>query len=113
MDIRRAIPVVASSDLVASRRFYVEVLGFEIAMDEPGFLMLRSRSVPTTQVIIATADSADRQVREVDMSIEVDDVDAAYRSAVDRGFAIVYPLTDESWGIRRFFVRDSDGTVVD
>ena len=81
-------------------------------MDEPGFLMLRSRSVPTTQVIIATAESANRQVHDVDMSIEVDDVDAAYRSAVDRGLAIQYPLTDESWGIRRFFVRDADGTVV-
>ena len=25
---------------------------------------------------------------------------------------IVHPLTDEPWGIRRFFVRDPDGNVI-
>jgi len=24
----------------------------------------------------------------------------------------VYPLTEESWGLRRFFVRDPDGNVI-
>jgi uncharacterized glyoxalase superfamily protein PhnB len=24
----------------------------------------------------------------------------------------VHPLTDESWGVRRFFVRDPEGNVV-
>jgi uncharacterized glyoxalase superfamily protein PhnB len=26
--------------------------------------------------------------------------------------AIVHPLTDEPWGVRRFFVRDPTGVVV-
>ena len=42
MRIRRAIPVILSDDLDASRQLYVELLGFEVAMDEEGFLMLRS-----------------------------------------------------------------------
>ncbi len=25
---------------------------------------------------------------------------------------IVHPLTDEAWGVRRFFVRDPDGHVI-
>jgi len=45
-------------------------------------------------------------------SIEVDDVDAAYALAVERGAEIVHPLTDEPWGVRRFFVRDPDGHVL-
>ena len=28
------------------------------------------------------------------------------------GDEIVHPLTDEPWGVRRFFVRDPDGNVV-
>ena len=28
------------------------------------------------------------------------------------GREIVYPLTDEEWGVRRFFVRDPGGVVV-
>jgi len=46
------------------------------------------------------------------LTIKVDDVDAAYEEARRRGHEIVHPLTDEPWGIRRFFVRSPDGQVV-
>jgi hypothetical protein len=36
-------------------------------------------------------------------------VDAA---AVERGDGIVHPLTDEAWGVRRFFVRSPENAVV-
>lgn len=32
--------------------------------------------------------------------------------AAAAGADIVYPLTDEDWGIRRFFVRDPNGAVI-
>jgi catechol 2,3-dioxygenase-like lactoylglutathione lyase family enzyme len=110
--IRRAMPLVRTDDLEASRAFYVDFLGFEPAMDEEGFLMLRSPTTPTTQVLVATDAAHDRAVLQVDMSVEVDDVEGAYADAQRRGLEIVYPLTDEPWGIRRFFVRDPAGTVV-
>jgi uncharacterized glyoxalase superfamily protein PhnB len=47
-----------------------------------------------------------------DLSVEVDDVDAAYAAALQRGDEIVHPLTDEPWGVRRFFVRSPEGAVV-
>jgi hypothetical protein len=31
---------------------------------------------------------------------------------VEREFEIVYALTDEPWGVRRFFVRDPNGMVI-
>jgi uncharacterized glyoxalase superfamily protein PhnB len=40
------------------------------------------------------------------------DVDEAYAEAQRRGYEIVHPLTEESWGIRRFFVRAPDGNVI-
>jgi predicted enzyme related to lactoylglutathione lyase len=46
------------------------------------------------------------------MTIKVDDVDAAYEEAQRRGYEIVHPITDEVWGIRRFFVRSPDGHVI-
>lgn len=46
------------------------------------------------------------------VSIDVDDVDAAYQAALDAGAEIVHPLTEEPWGVRRFFVRDPNGHVV-
>lgn len=47
-----------------------------------------------------------------DLSIEVEDVDATYRRAQDMGQAIVYPLTDEPWGVRRFYLRDPTGKLL-
>jgi uncharacterized glyoxalase superfamily protein PhnB len=44
--------------------------------------------------------------------VEVDDVDAVHARAVSLGLEIVYPLVDEPWGVRRFYVRDPFGNVV-
>jgi predicted enzyme related to lactoylglutathione lyase len=44
--------------------------------------------------------------------VEVDDVDGAHAAAVSAGLRIVHPLTDEEWGVRRFFFEDPSGNVV-
>jgi uncharacterized glyoxalase superfamily protein PhnB len=46
------------------------------------------------------------------ISVNVDDVDAAYIKARRRGYEIVHALTEDPWGARRFFVRDTNGVVV-
>jgi uncharacterized glyoxalase superfamily protein PhnB len=46
------------------------------------------------------------------ISFEVADVDAMHAMAVSRGLNIVYPLTDEPWGVRRVFVSDPNGVIV-
>ena len=46
------------------------------------------------------------------LTIEVADVDVVHAEARRRGDRIVYPLTDEPWGVRRFFVEDPDGVIV-
>jgi catechol 2,3-dioxygenase-like lactoylglutathione lyase family enzyme len=47
-----------------------------------------------------------------DLSIEVDDVDAALAAMRNAGFRIEYGPADEPWGVRRFFVRDPFGKLV-
>lgn len=44
------------------------------------------------------------------LSVEVADVDAVYAAAA--GADVVFAPRDEEWGVRRFFVRDPDGRVV-
>jgi catechol 2,3-dioxygenase-like lactoylglutathione lyase family enzyme len=114
MSIRRAIPVVVTEDPQGTRAFYEDFLGFRVGMEQKGFLMLVSPSEPTTQVIVSWDDpeAMDPSVQRVDISIEVANVDEAHADALARGLDIVYPLTDEPWGIRRFFVREPSGTVV-
>jgi catechol 2,3-dioxygenase-like lactoylglutathione lyase family enzyme len=114
MSIRRAIPNLLSGDLAATRDFYAGFLGFDVAMDEDGFTMFASPSNRTAQITVADRNNSgqDRGISEAQVSVEVEDVDALHAAAVQRGLEIVYPLTDEPWGIRRFFVRDPDGTVI-
>lgn len=47
-----------------------------------------------------------------DMSIEVDDLDAALTRVKKAGIPIEYGPADEPWGVRRFFVRDPFGRLV-
>ena len=108
------MPVLTTDDPDAARAFYERFLGFRVAMDEDGMLMLASTSTPTTQLIIAwpSASAFDPELPEVDVSIEVADVDAAHERARAGGLKIVRALRDEPWGIRRFFVRDPTGRIV-
>jgi uncharacterized glyoxalase superfamily protein PhnB len=46
------------------------------------------------------------------ISVFTEDVDGAYAQARELGYEIVHPLTTEPWGVRRFFVRAPDGTVI-
>ena len=34
------------------------------------------------------------------------------RRPSDLAFKVVYPLTDEPWGVRRFFVTDPNGVII-
>ncbi|BBB98233.1 catechol 2,3-dioxygenase-like lactoylglutathione lyase family enzyme [Bradyrhizobium elkanii] len=47
-----------------------------------------------------------------DLSIEVDDLDEALRRMKAARIAIEYGPADEPWGVRRFFVRDPFGKLI-
>lgn len=65
---------------------------------------------PGVQISLMTHDETAPVVPSV--SVQVDDVDAAHAAAVRAGAEIVHPLTDEPWGVRRFFFRDPDGNTI-
>jgi len=50
MSVKRIVPDIKSKDLDASRQFYVDVLGLEVAMDMDFIVTLVSPSNPTAQV---------------------------------------------------------------
>ncbi|WP_405968511.1 VOC family protein [Streptomyces sp. NBC_00015] len=109
MAVRRVMPVIRSEAAQESREFY-GLLGFEEVMNLGWIMTLASPSTPAAQVSIMSGDKSAPVTP--DMSVEVDDVDAAYALMRDSGAEIVHPLQDEEWGVRRFFVRDPDGRVV-
>jgi catechol 2,3-dioxygenase-like lactoylglutathione lyase family enzyme len=111
MEIKRIHPYVESGDLEAARDFYVGMFGLKVAMEEP-VVGLVSPQVPSAQLIITPRGTG---MPRVDFGIDVGDgaaVDAAHERASAMGMRIVYPLCNEPWGVRRFFVEDPDGNVV-
>lgn len=103
------MPNVKSDAFEQNRKFYGDFLGFNIGMDLGWIITFVSPSNPTAQISILQSDQSGIHPN---VSIEVADVDAVHSKAVARGLKIVYPLTDESWGVRRFFVVDPNGFVL-
>lgn len=109
MTVRRVMPLVQSEAMRESREFY-GLLGFEEVMNHGWIMTLAPPSNPAAQISIITSDATAPVTP--DLSVEVDDVDAAYAVVRESGAEIVHPLQDEEWGVRRFMVRDPDGRVV-
>ncbi len=107
----RIVPYPSGRDIPASTDFYVQILGLEVSMEDP-VLCLSSPANPSAQVILSPPGFEDPQPG---FGVDLGDpsaVDAAHAEAVKRGLRVVYPLTDEPWGVRRFFVEDPGGTIV-
>jgi uncharacterized glyoxalase superfamily protein PhnB len=96
--------------MAESIAFYTQVLVFESNGDMGWIAFLGSPSVPTTQIQLITSDATAPVVPNI--SVEVEDVDAVYHAAATAGARIVHPLTNEPWGVRRFFVEDPNGVVI-
>ncbi|MFZ3570304.1 VOC family protein [Streptomyces sp. BH097] len=120
--IRRAVPnvQVPGEEAMAANRDFYGALGFREAMlrslgDDPQapvawIMTLVSPSDPTVQIQFLTREATAPVVP--DISVEVGDVDAVYAAMRAAGAEIVHDLRDEEWGVRRFFVRDPQGKVV-
>ncbi|MET2830086.1 VOC family protein [Mesorhizobium shangrilense] len=110
MKVRRIVANIATSDIAAAKRFYQDVLGLDLLMDLGWIATCGSAETMTVQVSFMTEGGSGTPVP--DLSIEVDDVDAALQGMKQAGFAIEYGPADEPWGVRRFYVRDPLGRLV-
>ncbi len=109
MTVRRVVPVLTVQELDAAAVAYTRTLGLREVMNH-GWIVTLADDEHRHQVSLMTKDATAPVNPSV--SVEVDDVDAAYEAAVDAGLQIVHPLSDEDWGVRRFFFADSAGNVV-
>jgi predicted enzyme related to lactoylglutathione lyase len=112
MPVRRIIPHIVSSHPDLCREFYAGFLGLRVAMDMDWIVTYASPENPTAQINVIRGEPSNAVNQSITLSVEVADVDAAHRDAVARGYKIVYPLTNEPWGVRRFHVADSNGVAI-
>ncbi|MFC9898388.1 VOC family protein [Nocardia sp. NPDC127579] len=110
MRVHRIMPIVSVENLDQAIEAYRRVLDLDVIMNHGWIATLSPGDASTPQLGLMTKDRTAPCNPAV--SIEVDDVDAAHAEAVAAGFEIVHPLSDEEWGVRRFFFRDPQGAVI-
>jgi catechol 2,3-dioxygenase-like lactoylglutathione lyase family enzyme len=107
--VLRIKPNIRSDRFDESRAFYTGVIGLD-GGDGLDWILFFGGATRAVQLSVMKLDI--KAGVHPDVSIEVDDVDAVHARALAAGAEIVYPLTDEEWGLRRFFVRDPNGAVI-
>ena len=109
MTVRRIVANLATDDPPALADFYRRVLGLEPAMDY-GFIVTLAGADAPIQLSLAREGGGGTPVPV--LSIEVDDLDATLARATAAGATIEYGPVDEPWGVRRFFLRDPAGYLI-
>lgn len=110
MKVKRIVANIAAPDIAAAKRFYQDVLGLEPLMDHGWITTYGTQATMAVQVSVAVEGGSGTPVPA--LSIEVDDLKAALARLRQAGFPIEYGPADEPWGVRRFYVRDPFGTLV-
>jgi lactoylglutathione lyase len=110
MEVKRIVANIAAADPARAAVFYQDVLGLDLLMDHGWIQTYGAKADMAVQLSVASEGGSGTPVP--DLSIEVDDVDTALAGMKAAGFAIVYGPVDEPWGVRRFYVRDPFGKLV-
>jgi predicted enzyme related to lactoylglutathione lyase len=108
MKIERIAPILTVGDVPTAVAEHAAVLCMHVVMDMGWIAFLADDS--GRQIGLMTTDAT--APVNPDVSVFVDDVEAAHAAAVASGVEIVHPLSSEPWGVRRFFYRDSSGRVI-
>jgi lactoylglutathione lyase len=110
MTVQRIVANIACPDPARARTFYESLLGLEVVMDQGWILTFAANGLARPQVSVASQGGSETPVP--DLSIEVDNLDESYGRVRAAGVDIEYGPTAEPWGVRRFFVRDPCGRLV-
>lgn len=108
MRVDRVVPNLTVTDLAAAVTEHSAVLGLQPLMDHGWIVTLGDDD--GHQLSLMTADAT--APVNPDVSVFVDDVHAALARVETAGLEVVHPMTDEPWGVTRFFYRASDGRVI-
>jgi catechol 2,3-dioxygenase-like lactoylglutathione lyase family enzyme len=111
MAVKRIIANIATPHPDAARSFYGDILGLEVAMDH-GWIMTFAAPAAEGRPQISIASEGGSGTPVPDLSIEVDNLEEVQRRAEEAGLTIEYGPADEPWGVRRFYLRDPFGRLI-
>jgi catechol 2,3-dioxygenase-like lactoylglutathione lyase family enzyme len=110
MKVKRIVSNIATPDVRKAAAFYEDVLGLETLMDLGWIRTHGATSRMEVQVSVMSEGGSGTPVP--DLSIEVDDIDEALARIKRARIPVEYGPTSEPWGVRRFYVRDPFGKLI-
>jgi predicted enzyme related to lactoylglutathione lyase len=110
MRVTRIIANLRVADIEAAKSFYTEFLGLSTEEFNMGWVARYTSPDTGAHVQLVTGDASAPE--DSVASVLTEDVEGAYEQAQKLGLEIVYPITTEPWGVRRFFVRAPGGNVL-
>ncbi|WP_419886688.1 VOC family protein [Paenibacillus sp. B-A-8] len=110
MSVKRIVTNIKTQKVSAAKSFYQDVLELDLLMDHG---WIETYGLPGKENIqISFASQGGSNTPTPDLSIEVDDVDVVFERMKSAGYKIEYGPVDEPWGVRRFYVRDPFGKLI-
>ncbi|HEX5280507.1 MAG TPA: VOC family protein [Micropepsaceae bacterium] len=110
MTVNRIVPNIATEKLDKAKAFYSDVLGLRMVMDLGWIVTFAAESETAPQISFASVGGSETRVP--DLSIEVDNLDEVYERVCESHYRVEYGPAQEPWGVRRFYVRDPFGRLV-
>ena len=112
MKVIRIVANLATPDPARAQAFYGDILGLDLLMDQHWIRTYGSRESATKPAQISVLSEGGSGAPIPDLSIDVDDLDEALARVRAANLPIEYGPSDEPWGVRRFFVRDPFGKLI-
>ena len=113
MGVTRIVANLPVTDVASASTLYAQIFGLGVGMDLGWVGNLAPAEAPAVQLQVLTSDASAPCNPAISVGVAApSEVDAIHERVVAAALEIVHPLTDEDWGVRRFFFRDYDGNVI-
>ncbi|WP_406806257.1 VOC family protein [Burkholderia semiarida] len=110
MKVKRIVANIDTRSIDDAKRFYRHIFGLDLLMDHGWIATYGNAEQMAVQISFASQGGSGTPTP--DLSIEVDDLDEAIARVHAAGVPVEYGPADEPWGVRRFYVRDPFGKLV-
>ena len=110
MGVKRIVPNIAAEKFDEAKSFYRDLLDLRIVMDLGWIVTFAADTQNSPQISFATEGGSGTPVP--DLSIEVDNFEDIYERIIKARCPIEYGPAIEPWGVRRFYVRDPLGRLI-
>jgi catechol 2,3-dioxygenase-like lactoylglutathione lyase family enzyme len=122
MNLQKCQPVLFVKDAGVSTKFYTDVLGFKVVMDNGGANITFKEGFTVWQIwegniISQTIDAKDitnnEQPSRFELCFETDDLDTVYRTLKENNVRFLHEINTEIWGQRTIRFYDPDGHLIE